>query len=140
MVLKLPEFLPSQIRTHKAANKMDNFSLKRLSHTRIYKQGTRLQVGEEAGGKLQGKLTGSTQKLKEPRAININPSQFKQEQRNLMTVLTEKCPEFAPTTRAAGGQGQKSRADPAFPAGEGRFLGSRSVLEQEKKEKSKFSH
>ncbi|GKV42876.1 hypothetical protein SLEP1_g50238 [Rubroshorea leprosula] len=95
---------------------MDNLSLKRLSHTKIYKQGTGASRLGKAGGSAGEKLTGYP-KLKEPRAININPSQFKQEQRNLMAVLTEKCPEFAPTTRAAGGQGQKSIADPAFPAG-----------------------
>ncbi|GKV50005.1 hypothetical protein SLEP1_g56723 [Rubroshorea leprosula] len=72
-------------------------------------------------GKAGGMEEGSsrvTQKLKEIRAIK----------------------EFAPTIGKSSNQTEQSRADPDSVEGWGKFLGSKCVIEQEKKEKSKLSH
>ncbi|GKV04460.1 hypothetical protein SLEP1_g16612 [Rubroshorea leprosula] len=82
---------------------MDNLSLKRLSHTRIYKQGTGASRLGKAGGICRGKLT-ELPKIGGTRAIKVNPSHFKEKQRDLMAVSYPKPKQFAPTTRAAGGQ------------------------------------
>ncbi|GKV48185.1 hypothetical protein SLEP1_g55012 [Rubroshorea leprosula] len=89
---------------------------------------------------VQGRNSRIYPKLKEIRAIKVNPSQFKQEQRKLAAVLTEKMPRNHPYPLAAGGEDKQSKADLEFPARGKDFWVPNQVLGQERRRNSKLSH
>ncbi|GKV24784.1 hypothetical protein SLEP1_g34353 [Rubroshorea leprosula] len=144
----LPEFLPifCKIRTSQgqpihrqnSTIKGVNYDLEKLPLTRIPASKTRVQIGEEAGSKCKG-LTGLP-KLKEPRAINVNPRQLKLEKGNFKLFLTKKTKPIRP---------HKARAANGEEAEQGRFGSScrgrdfwvpNQVLGQERRRNSKLSH
>ncbi|GKU90773.1 hypothetical protein SLEP1_g4726 [Rubroshorea leprosula] len=112
---------------------MDNFRLKWLSHTRICKQKPDCRLGE---GRRQVQGTHGLPKIQEPRAIKVNPRQFKAKEMEYMAVDFRNLKNFAPTTRAAGGQ---SKADPDFLAG-GRISGFYMCFRARKEGEIQASH
>ncbi|GKV20178.1 hypothetical protein SLEP1_g30337 [Rubroshorea leprosula] len=70
-----------------------------LREAATYHNSPAVETGPSMGKKpaaVQGRNSRIYPKLKEIRAIKVNPSQFKQEQRKLGAVLTENSKQFAP--------------------------------------------
>ncbi|GKV14820.1 hypothetical protein SLEP1_g25634 [Rubroshorea leprosula] len=94
----------AKFRTHKAANKMDNLSLKRLSHTRIFQLKPKLQLGKRPAAscwessRVYPKIGGT-------RVIKVNPWQFKAREGRIRAISYQKTKPIRPhKARAAGGE------------------------------------